>query len=408
MRLRRRHHPFTLRLQPDTAEQVVRHQRHQQRQHHDGQQKAEQETLERVGEGVVADVPVELGVALPEGLTVAPQQPGPPPAGRRDTRYYAEQDRHAEQDQDRVRFDGGPVALEILLLEGERAYRRPQPVREQQVGAHRDSHQRAEDDEQQDPRRQDGVEDLAEADRPEEEQVGVDPGEDAEQNDQNDEHDQSGDEDAGTRHQWPAGCCHSLLLVSGAHDRVVHLEGNLRQCPTGTIGEDGLVSSPDISELTSVVLEVERHVADLGWDQPSQVYALADTSDLVAREPALAAHVGQIVPGSLTPVEQEPLPVGRLDEVLAGIGWPPEVLGCVLVTELVVLPPSAEQEAPYEEADIELWAANHPERQDVRLAVGVTRDGQHASCLRVRGDEELVVDPDLADGLVDGLLATFR
>ncbi|KLL11753.1 MULTISPECIES: PPA1309 family protein [Protofrankia] len=168
------------------------------------------------------------------------------------------------------------------------------------------------------------------------------------------------------------------------------------------------MSSPDISELTSVVLEVERHVADLGWDQPSQVYALADTSDLIAREPALAAHVGQIVPGSLTPVEQEPLPVGRLDEVLAGIGWPPEVLGCVLVTELVVLPPSAEQEAPYEEADIELWAASHPERQDVRLAVGVTRDGQHASCLRVRGDEELVVDPDLADGLVDGLLATFH
>ncbi len=167
------------------------------------------------------------------------------------------------------------------------------------------------------------------------------------------------------------------------------------------------MTSPDINELTAVVLEVERHVADLGWDQPSQVYALADTSELIAREPKLAAHIGDTAPGSLTPVEQEPLPAGRLDEVLAAIGWPPEVLGCVLVTELVVLPPSAEQETPYDERDIEIWAANHPERQDVRLAVGVTRDGQHASCLRVRGDDELVVDPDLADSLVDGLLATF-
>ncbi|CUU58846.1 hypothetical protein CcI49_31895 [Frankia sp. CcI49] len=168
------------------------------------------------------------------------------------------------------------------------------------------------------------------------------------------------------------------------------------------------MTTPSITELTSVVLEVERHVAELGWDQPSQVYALADTSELLMREPGLAPHIGDAPPGSLTPVEQEPLPQGRLDEVLAGIGWPPEVLGCVLVTELVVLPPSAEAEVPYDERDIEHWAANHPERQDVRLAVGVTRAGMHASCLRVRGDDELVIDPDLADNLVDGLLDTFR
>lgn len=168
------------------------------------------------------------------------------------------------------------------------------------------------------------------------------------------------------------------------------------------------MTNPNITELTSVVLEVERHVAELGWDQPSQVYALADTSDLLAREPALAPHIGDAPPGSLTPVEQEPLPTGPLDEVLAGIGWPPEVLGCVLVTELVVLPPSAEHEVPYDEHEIEYWAANHPERQDVRVAVGVTRGGLHASCLRVRGDDELVVDPDLADNLIDGLMSTFR
>jgi hypothetical protein len=52
--------------------------------------------------------------------------------------------------------------------------------------------------------------------------------------------------------------------------------------------------------------------------------------------------------------------------------------------------------------------ARHPERRDVRLAVAVTRTGLHASCLRVRGDDELVVDPDLADNIVDGLMETFR
>ncbi|MGF7235978.1 MAG: PPA1309 family protein [Frankia sp.] len=167
------------------------------------------------------------------------------------------------------------------------------------------------------------------------------------------------------------------------------------------------MTSPDNDELTSVVLEVEQHVANAGWDQPSQVYALADTGELLAREPSLQSHIGDAPAGSLTPVEQEPLPGGRLDDVLAGIGWPGEVLGCVLVTELVVLPPSAEHEAPYDERDIERWAATHPERQDVRLAVGVMRDGRHASCLRVRNDDDLVVHPDLADNLIDVLLATF-
>jgi len=80
----------------------------------------------------------------------------------------------------------------------------------------------------------------------------------------------------------------------------------------------------------------------------------------------------------------------------------------VLVTELVVLPPSAESDVPYDEREIEYWVTHHPERQDVRLAVGVTRSGLHASCLRKRGDDELVVEPDLAENIIDGLLATFR
>jgi hypothetical protein len=149
---------------------------------------------------------------------------------------------------------------------------------------------------------------------------------------------------------------------------------------------------------------------------------VADTADLLDREPSLAQHFAGVPPGWLTPIEQEPLPQGPLDEVLATIRWPPAVLGCILITELVMLPHSAEQEAPYHEREIEIWATSHPERQDARLAIGVTRSGLHASCLRVRGDDELIVDPDLADAvgvlgrlgeqvlvnLVDRLFETFR
>ena len=50
---------------------------------------------------------------------------------------------------------------------------------------------------------------------------------------------------------------------------------------------------------------------------------------------------------NLTPVEQETPQSGQpLDEWLSGIGWPAEVVGCVLAHEVLALPPSAEAEIP--------------------------------------------------------------
>jgi hypothetical protein len=89
------------------------------------------------------------------------------------------------------------------------------------------------------------------------------------------------------------------------------------------------------------------------------------------------------------------------------IHWPEEVEGCVLVTEIVVLPPNAEEEMPAEATAAEQWAAAYPGSREAQLTVGVLRDGHCACCLQLRGEEDLTVRNDLGDDLVAALLDTF-
>jgi hypothetical protein len=187
-------------------------------------------------------------------------------------------------------------------------------------------------------------------------------------------------------------------------------------------------ASPDSPEnprdepLRVVVREVERHVADGGWDRPPALFALADTAEFLRAEPSLAKQLGQdpadVPAGSLTPVEQEQFAEEGLDEALARISWPDSVSGCALVYEALVLPPSAEAERP-EDVDPADWAADHPARREVRMAVGVMRDGRTEGMLRIRPlpDEEGAGDPeggdvitaaDLAPSVADALKATFE
>lgn len=188
------------------------------------------------------------------------------------------------------------------------------------------------------------------------------------------------------------------------------------------------VATPDAPDrLTLTVREVEGHVAEQGWDQPPRLFALVETADLLAREPQLAETLGLTAPeapGHLTPVEQEELEPGPLDVVLAGVAWPPAVLGCALVHEVVTLPPDVEDAVPASETDVAAWASRHPARQEVRMAVGVLRDGSRACALRLRsgapddegqaarepaplGPDEVLIGPDLAPGLAAALLDTF-
>ena len=154
-------------------------------------------------------------------------------------------------------------------------------------------------------------------------------------------------------------------------------------------------------------------MASRGWDQPPRLYALAPTDELVAREPALANQLGldtaAQTPGPLTPVEQE-VPTASIDELLATITWPETVAGCALVVERIVLPPAAEDAMPQDPDAATSWAQNHPERTDVRIVVGVLRDGRQSSVMRVRGhddESDLIRDPEFSPDLGAALAATF-
>src|SRR5512145_739486 len=129
--------------------------------------------------------------------------------------------------------------------------------------------------------------------------------------------------------------------------------------------------SPRLDQLT---LDIERHAAVAGWDQPVRLFALVETADLVSREPQLAEQLGvaAVEPGSLTPVDQGDLPEhASLEELLAGITWPPDV----------------ERDMPQDEGEALRWLAEHPQREEVRIVVAVLRDGTRSTALRMRSHD---------------------
>ena len=167
--------------------------------------------------------------------------------------------------------------------------------------------------------------------------------------------------------------------------------------------------------LRTAVREIETHASEAGWDQPARLYALVPTSDLLAREPALAAAMGLdevAAAGSLTPVEQDDVPVDKpLEAVLGQIMWPAEVFGCAAVVERLVLPPTADGELPEDPGAAEQYAADHPDRQEVRIVAGATRDGATYCALRMRSHDDafsVLESPDLVPALLELLRSTLE
>jgi hypothetical protein len=163
--------------------------------------------------------------------------------------------------------------------------------------------------------------------------------------------------------------------------------------------------------LESAAAEIEAHVGYSGWDQRPALFALVQAAQFVADEPQTAARLG-VEAGAgaaLTPIEQEPMPDGPLDEALAQIGWPESVAGCALAQEIVILPPSVE--ATLDEQGAASVGA-HPQRREARLVVAVLRDGSSAAVLRLRAvdgaaDTDLLTGPDLAPTLARALVDTL-
>jgi hypothetical protein len=170
-----------------------------------------------------------------------------------------------------------------------------------------------------------------------------------------------------------------------------------------------------VGPLYDVVRELEAHASASGWDQPEQLFAIALTAELVEREPELAAALGLDAghgAEDLTPIEQEALAPGQsLEDVLASIAWPEEVAGVAAIAERLVLPPGADADIPEDPAAAAEYAANHPERQEVRIVGAVLRSGATACALRLKShdaDDLVLTGPDLVPGLLVQLQATLE
>lgn len=162
--------------------------------------------------------------------------------------------------------------------------------------------------------------------------------------------------------------------------------------------------------LEAVVLEVEAHAAQSGWDQPAQLFALVDTADLLEREPHLAELLGVGDGGDspLTPVEQETASES-LEELLGSIAWPPEVAGCAVVLEAMTVPPGA-GEVPDEAEEAAAFAAAHPDKEEARIVAAALRTGETFCAIRQRAhdaDDMVLVGPDLVPGLLQLLHTTL-
>jgi hypothetical protein len=181
-------------------------------------------------------------------------------------------------------------------------------------------------------------------------------------------------------------------------------------------GEEPQETGPAVdSVLQAAIREIETHAAEAGWDQPERLYALVPTSDLLAREPQLAAAMGldeSSAAGSLTSVEQDQMPADRtLEQTLENIMWPAEVFGCAAVVERLVLPPGADDAMPENQAAAEEYAASHPDRQEVRIVAGATREGATYCALRLKShddDMSVVESTDLVPALLQLLLGTLE
>ncbi|MGW4481423.1 PPA1309 family protein [Rhodococcus triatomae] len=188
--------------------------------------------------------------------------------------------------------------------------------------------------------------------------------------------------------------------------------------------------------LTRCVQEVAAHVGADGWGQPPKMFALVPTAQIAIAEPHL---LDQLEDGSeLTPIEQHPLPEdlhggsAALEEYLGTTSWAAGVAGCLVVQEILVLPPSAAADLDSAVGGADLGAAlgrdnsaddviraaagAHPDRRAARLIAAVLRDGRSecAIALAPEDDDDPFAEPELrtgdnlAPGLVHALQATLE
>ncbi len=168
--------------------------------------------------------------------------------------------------------------------------------------------------------------------------------------------------------------------------------------------------------LIAALLEIERHVGAGGWDQLPRLFALVSTTRLMAAEPALADRLKLSSAGfehhqsdHLTAVEQEHfVPTADLVDDLARVSWPDGVDGCAVAVERTFLPAGLQVDLPNDPWVAAEIVAAHPDRQEIRVVVGVDRTGARHGIARLRdAPEELLGAADLVPGLGEVLAHTL-
>lgn len=91
-----------------------------------------------------------------------------------------------------------------------------------------------------------------------------------------------------------------------------------------------------------------------------------------------------------------------MEELLAQIAWPEAVDGCAICVERVIVDREDESVIGPEEALAD------PNKRDVRLAVGLMRDGASWCTLRVKDVPDLIESSDAVPELIDVLRQTLR
>jgi hypothetical protein len=165
--------------------------------------------------------------------------------------------------------------------------------------------------------------------------------------------------------------------------------------------QTGTSQEPD--QLMLGMLAAESDVDGMGWGLPPHLYALTERPPPASADGEHSAGT----PDVLIPVPHE-LPAGDLAEALAGIHWPEDVAGCVLVAELTDLPAGGERDAPIDPVAAGQWTSTCPDGRPARLAVGVRRNGEHACVFRAQGDDDIQIRTDMTVGsIVTALFRTF-
>lgn len=181
---------------------------------------------------------------------------------------------------------------------------------------------------------------------------------------------------------------------------------------------DSQAPSPAAFALATEIVSLERHVAAAGWDAPIRVFALVHTAQALVDTPSLAEEIppealaqAEQDPAALLAIEQEGLPQApNLEALLAQLAWPETVHGVAIAVEQFVVPPEAEEGLGGDaQAKVDALLA-HPDRDDVRIVVGVLRSGESWCALRYRShdaDDQVAQSSAAVPGLIEALQATL-